>query len=162
MSQVTLQLIVLAVMLFGLMGLAIPVLPGLVIIWVAALVYGIVTGFSLGSGIIMAVLTVLMAVGSIIDNFIMGASARMTGASWWAIGAALVAGIIGSLLIPPFGGLVLALLALFAVEYGRLKDWRQAVESTRSMAFGCGWSVVVRVVIAIIMIALWGAWVLWI
>mgnify|MGYP003430756922 CR=1 FL=1 len=37
----TLQLVVLSVMLFGLLGLIIPVLPGLVIIWVPALIYGI-------------------------------------------------------------------------------------------------------------------------
>lgn len=161
-NPIWIQLVTLSIMLFGLLGLLIPVLPGLVIIWVAALVYGLITGFSWASGIIMVVLTILMAVGSLIDNFIMGASARQTGASWWAIGAALTAGIVGSILLPPFGGLVLALAALFAVEYGRLKNWRQAVETTRSMAFGCGWSVVVRLAIGVIMIMLWGAWVIWI
>ncbi len=160
-AEGTLQLVVLAVMLFGLFGLIIPILPGLVIIWVAALVYGIVTGFTWTSGIILAVMTVLMAVGSVIDNVIMGAKARQTGASWLAIGAALGAGILGSLIFPPFGGFIAALLALFAVEYNRLQDVQKAVDSTRSMALGCGWAAIVRFGMGIVMILLWGAWVLW-
>ena len=160
-NPTTLRLIILAVMLFSTLGLLIPVLPGLVMIWIAALVYGLLTGFSAASIAIMVVLTILMIVGSLIDNVIMGASARQTGASWLAIGAALAAGLVGSLLIPPFGGLVLALAALFAVEYSRLRDWKKAAESTRHMALGCGWAVVVRVGIAAVMIVLWGAWALW-
>lgn len=160
-AEGTLQLVVLAVMLFGLFGLIIPILPGLVIIWVAALVYGIVTGFTWTSGIILAVMTVLMAVGSVIDNVIMGAKARQTGASWLAIGAALGAGILGSLIFPPFGGFIAALLALFAVEYHRLQDVQKAVDSTRSMAIGCGWAAIVRFGMGIVMILLWGAWVFW-
>jgi uncharacterized protein len=160
-NEGTLRIIILAVMLFGMMGLLIPVLPGLVIIWVAALVYGIITGFSWASGAIFFVLTILMIVGSLIDNVIIGASARHTGASWAAIGAAMAAGLIGSLIVPPFGGLVLALIALFAVEYSRLKDWRLAVDSTRGMAMGCGWAVIVRLGIALVMIFMWGAWTIW-
>jgi uncharacterized protein len=157
----TLRLIVLAIMLFGLVGLIIPVLPGLVIIWVPALVYGIITGFNWTSGILFAIMTVLMLVGNVVDNVIMGAKARQQGASWLAIGIAIVLGIIGSIVFPPFGGLIAALIGLFAVEYFRLRDLQKAVDSTRSMAIGCGWAAVIRFGIGIIMILLWGAWILW-
>lgn len=157
----TLRLVVLGIMLFGLLTLAIPVLPGLVIIWVPALVYGVVTGFTWLSGILFAVMTVLMIAGSLVDNVIMGAKARQQGASWLAIAVALVAGLFGSIILPPFGGLVAALIGLFAVEYARLKDTDRALESTRSMAIGCGWAALVRFGIGLVMILLWGAWVLW-
>ncbi len=157
----TLRLVVLAVMLFGLLGLAIPVLPGLVIIWVPALVYGILTGFSWLSGGLFAGMTVLMIIGNLVDNVIMGARAREQGASWLAIAVALTAGIIGSIVFPPFGGLIAALIGLFLVEILRLKDLRRALESTRSMAVGCGWAAVVRFGIGLVMILLWGAWILW-
>lgn len=160
-SLITLRLVVLAVMLFGLLGLVIPVLPGLVIIWIPALVYGILTGFNWTSGILFALMTILMVAGSLIDNVIMGARARQQGASWIAIGVALALGLLGSLVFPPFGGLIAALLGLFAVEMFRLKDLKQALESTRSMAVGCGWAAVVRFGMGTIMILLWGAWVLW-
>ena len=75
-----------------------PILPGLVIIWVAGLVYGLVSGFTLRSAASsLRLMTVLMLVGSVIDNFIMGATARQKGASWIAIALAMVLGVAGSL-----------------------------------------------------------------
>jgi uncharacterized protein YqgC (DUF456 family) len=162
MSDVTrtaLQVVVLAVMLFGLFSLLIPVLPGLVIIWVPALVYGLVTGFNWVSGILFLFITLLMIFGSVVDNIVMGTRARQQGASWIAIAVSLVAGIAGSLVFPPFGGIIAALIGLFAVEFYRLRDWQKAFDSTRSMAIGCGWAAVIRFGIGIVMILLWGAWV---
>jgi uncharacterized protein len=159
-GQAGLQIIVLAIMLFGLFSLFIPVLPGLVIIWVPALVYGLMTGFNWVSGILFGVMTVLMLVGNLVDNVIMGAKARQTGASWVAIGVALAAGVVGSLVFPPFGGLIAALLGLFVVELLRLNDLKRALDSTRSMAIGCGWAAVIRFGIGMVMILLWGIWVL--
>lgn len=158
LALTTLRIIVLVVMAFGLAGLVVPILPGLVIIWVAALAYGLAAGFTLPGGIIFGVMTLIMLGGSVVDNVLMGASARTTGASWWAIGAALVAGVAGSLLLPPVGGIIAALLVLFLIEFSRVKDWRSALHSTREMALGCGWSVVVRVLLGMIMILLWVLW----
>jgi uncharacterized protein len=161
LGQYSLDVIVLAVMLVGLVGLIIPILPGLVIIWLAGLVYGIATGFTLGSSILFAFFTVLMLVGSVIDNVIMGASARQKGASWVAIAISMVLGVVGSLVFPPFGGLVAALLGLFAYEFWRLKDWRQALDSTKSMAIGCGWTTIIRAAMGAVMIGLWVIWATW-
>ena len=74
---------------------------------------------------------------------------------------AVVAGVLGSLIFPPFGGLVAALLGLFAVELYRLRDWRRAMSSTRSMAIGCGWAAVIRFGIGTVMILLFLAWMQW-
>ncbi len=157
----TLQIAVLAVMLFGLFSLLLIVFPGLTIIWVAALAYGLAHGFTTGGGVLFAVITVLMLGGNVVDNITMGASARQTGASWLAIGIALLAGVIGSLVWTPLGGLAAALLGIFVVEYFRLRDWRKAVNSARGMVIGCGWSAFIRFGIGIAMILLWGAWAIW-
>lgn len=150
-----LQWIALTVMLVGELGLLTTILPGLTIIWLAALAYWLAAGFNWVSGVIFGILTVLMVGGNLADNVIMGASARQTGASWLAVLLALAGGVIGSLVWPPFGGLAAALLLLFAVEFFRLRNWRQALRSMRSMAAGCGWAVVVRMLIGAIMILLW-------
>ncbi len=157
-GDVTLLTITLAVMLVGLFGLIFPILPGLVIIWLAGLVYGLISGFDTAGYIILALMTILMIIGSLIDNVIMGASARQKGASWIAIALALILGVAGTLLFPPFGGLIAALLGLFVFEFFRLKDWRKALESTKGMAFGCGWSAVARTGIGLLMIGLWVLW----
>jgi uncharacterized protein YqgC (DUF456 family) len=157
-GNIALLTVTLAVMLVGLAGLIFPILPGLVIIWLAGLVYGILSGFTTPAWIILAAMTVLMLIGSVIDNIIMGASARQQGASWLAIGLALVLGVVGSLLLPPFGGLVAALIGLFGLEFWRLRDWRKALDSTKGMALGCGWSSLVRLLIGLLMIGLWLLW----
>ncbi len=158
MGQLGLQLAVLGVMLVGLAGLLTTLIPGLVIIWAAALVYGLVDGFTWASGIIFAILTVLMVAGSLADNYLMGASARRTGASWLAIGVSLLLGVVGTIVLPPFGGLLGALLGVFAVEMIRLRNWRQAWRSTRSVAAGCGLGVIAKIFVGLFMILMWVLW----
>jgi uncharacterized protein YqgC (DUF456 family) len=99
-----------------------------------------------------------MIVGSLIDNVLIGASAKQKGASWWAIGAALLGAVAGSILLPPLGGLLFAMAALFLVEYFRVKNWRKALDTTGGMAMGCGWAVAARLAIGAVMIALWLLW----
>ena len=157
-GNVTLHILVGLTMVAGWLSLLIVIVPGLVIMWVGALGYGISTGFGTTGWIIFAIMTVLMIVGSLIDNFLMGASARQKGASWWSLGAAWVGAIIGTIILPPIGGLIFALLALFTVEYFRLKDTKQAFDSSTSLATGCGWAVGVRLAIGFVMLILWVLW----
>jgi uncharacterized protein YqgC (DUF456 family) len=150
--------ITLTVMLVGL--LVIPILPGLVIIWVAGLGYGLAAGFGTLGWIMFAILTVLMLVGSIVDNVLMGSSAHKEGAPWWVILLAMVAALIGSFLIPIpiIGGILAALLTLFGIEWLRRKDWRKALASIKGMLIGWGWAFVFRFIIGLIMIGLWLIW----
>jgi len=146
------------IMLAGL--LVLPLLPGLVIIWAAALGYGLAAGFGTLGWIIFAVLTVLMIAGSVIDNILMGRSAHKEGAPWWATMVALLAAIVGSFVIPIpiIGGILAALVTLFGIEWIRRKDWRKALASLKGMAIGWGWAFVIRFIIGLIMIGLWLIW----
>lgn len=146
------------VMLVGLISLIIPVLPGLVIIWIAVLVYGVLTGFTLWSGVIFGLITILMVVGSLVDNITMGASAKVSGASWLVVGLSLLAGLVGSLLFPPLGGLIAALVIMFISEVIRLRDLRKAGSSTVNMALSFGLAVIIRFAMGLVMIGLWAVW----
>jgi uncharacterized protein len=148
----------LTAMLVGL--LVLPLLPGLVIIWVAALGYGLVAGFGTLGWIMFALITVLMLAGSIVDNVLMGTSAHKEGAPWWVILLAMVAAIIGSILIPIpiIGGILAALLTLFGIEWLRRKDWRKALASIKGMMVGWGWAFVIRFITGMVMIGLWLIW----
>ena len=157
--QIFLIIILALVQLVGLISLVIPILPGLVIIWIANLVYGITAGFTVWGWVIFAINTILMIVGSLVDNITMGASAKMTGASWLGVGLSLVAGVVGSMLFPPLGGLVAALIVLFVVEIIRLRDFKRAGNSTASMALGCGLAIIIRFAMGLVMIGLWSVWV---
>jgi uncharacterized protein YqgC (DUF456 family) len=148
--------ITLTAMLVGL--LVIPFLPGLVIIWVAALGYGIAAGFGILGWVMFAIMTVLMLAGSILDNLLMGTSAHKKGAPWWVVLIAMAAAIAGNFALPVVGGILAALLVLFLIEWLRRKDWREALTSMKGMLIGCGWAFVFRFIIGMIMIGLWLIW----
>jgi uncharacterized protein YqgC (DUF456 family) len=154
--EVVLRVLVLAIMAVGM--LVTPILPGLVIIWVASLGYGIAAGFGVLGWIMFAIISVLMVVGSTMDNVLMGTSAHKKGAPWWVIIIAMVAAIAGNFLLPILGGILAGLLVLFLIEWLRLSNWRQALDSMKGMLIGWGWAFVFRFIIGMIMIGLWLIW----
>lgn len=146
-------------MLVGLLGLIVPVFPGTVIMWLAALGYGVVSGFSSMGIILFIVLTILMLGSTLVDNLFMGAGARKSGASWLSIGVALAAGVLGTLIFPPLGGIIAAPLAVLLLEYQRTRDMQAAWQALRGLATGWGLSFVIRFGIGIVMMLTWWLWV---
>lgn len=147
------------VILIGLVGLVVPIFPGILVIWLATLGYGIVTGFTPWAIFFFVVITLLMIAGTTVDNIMMGAGARKGGASWLTIGVALLAGVIGTLLLPPFGGLIGAPLGILILELWRTRELKKAWQALIGMAAGWGLSVFIRLGIGAVMMALWWLWV---
>ena len=154
-----LQVVSLVLMVFGLFSLIIYIIPGLTVIWLTALVYGLITGVSTEALIFFGIITTLMLFGNSLDQLLMGARARKNGAKWGSIILSMLAAFIFSLLFPPFGGIIAALIVLFTLEYIRLRDIRQAGGSTREMAIGCATALIARFGVGLLMIGVWGLWV---
>ena len=150
--------VTLIVMLVGLFGLVVPGFPALVVIWLAALGYGLVAGFPTLGVVLFILITVLMIVGSLVDNLFMGAGARQGGASWLALGIATVAGIAGTIFFPPLGGLLAAPLSVLLVETIRQRSFQKALQAFRGLATGWGLAFVVRFGIGVLMIIAWIVW----
>ena len=146
-------------MLIGLIGLVVPIFPGLLIMWLAALGYGIAAGFGTLGIVIFVIISLLALVGSLADNLFMGAGARKGGASWLSIFLALTVGILGTIIFPPVGGLIAAPIAVLLLEYYRLRDWTLARQAVFGMAKGWGLSLAARLVIGFMMMGLWWIWV---
>ncbi len=72
------NLLILAGMLVTLCGLIVPVFPGLIVIWLLALLYGIVAGFGALGAVLFVIITVLAVVGEISDNVLMRPFHHMT------------------------------------------------------------------------------------
>ena len=145
-------------MLVGLLGLVIPVYPGTVVMWLAALGYGIVSGFSTLGIVLFVIITLLMLVSTVIDNVLMSMGARQGGAAWKSILLAVAAGLIGTIIFPPIGGLIAAPLVVLVLEYRRHRDWEKAFLALRGMAVGWGLAFVVRFGLGLLMIILWVIW----
>ena len=61
--ETTLNILISLTMFVGLFGLIVPIFPGNVVMWFAALVYGIVFGFDVLGGIMFAIITLLISFG---------------------------------------------------------------------------------------------------
>ena len=147
------------IMLVGLIGLLLPIFPGMLVMWLGALGYGVVAGFTPLGIALFVLITILAVAGSLTDNVLMGVGARKGGASCFTVIVALIAGIVGTILLPPFGGIVGALLAIFLLELIRLRDIRKALVAMLGLTTGWGLSFVIRFFIGIVMMVLWWLWV---
>lgn len=154
----SINIITLAVLLTGLFGLIVPVFPAMAVMWLAALGYGVVSGFGTLGLWMFGLITLLALVGAAIDNVLMGVGARQGGASWAALALGMLAGLVGTLLLPPVGGLIAAPGAIFLYEYRRLGDRQKALASLKGLALGWGAAFLARFGLGVMMILLWAVW----
>lgn len=160
--RVLLETLTLFFMLVGLVGLVVPIFPGLVIIWLATLVYALIQtsiqNMLWFEWVIFAIITLLMIVGSIIDNVIIARRVREKQVPWGSIILGYLSGIIASIFFTPLIGIAAAPLGLFGAEYLRLRNSRVAFASTRAWMTGWGITIAVRIAIGVVMIGLWMIW----
>ena len=156
--RVGVETLTLFALIVGTVGLIIPVFPGLVVNWIAILVYGVVSGFGVKGWIIFVLVTILMIVGNVIDNVMMGKKARESGASWLSIVTGYVVSLVVSLIFTPIAGLVAAPVGVFLVEFIWRRKWREALNVAWSLMVGWGWSIAIRITIGVAMIGLWMVW----
>lgn len=154
-----LHIVTLVMMVGGLVSLLTFVIPGLTVIWISALVYALASGFNTTAIIAFIVMTALMLFGNFVDQLVMGARARKSGATWLSIGVSMLAAFVFSIIFPPFGGLIAAMIILMAFEFYRLRDWKQAANSSKEMAIGCASALALRLLIGVVMIGVWFVWV---
>jgi uncharacterized protein YqgC (DUF456 family) len=146
-------------LLAGLFGLIVPVFPGLLVMWLAVLGYGILAGWTTLGVILFILITVIVIAGMLVDNVLMSVGARKGGASWGSILLGLVAGVLGTIFFPPIGGIIAAPLAVLLLEYGRRGNWDSAWRALRGLATGWGASFIVRFLLGLVVMLLWWIWV---
>jgi uncharacterized protein YqgC (DUF456 family) len=160
--QVILETLILFALIVGLLGLIVPVFPGLVVMWLGTLLYALIqsaagdmTGWK---WVLFGIITLLMIAGSIGDNLIIASKMRDKYVPWSSILFAFAAGIVASIFFTPLVGLVAAPVGLFVAENRRLKDRDAAVASTKAYMIGWGWAFAARFLIGLAMIGFWMIW----
>lgn len=134
----------LSVMAIGLIFTVIPPLPGIIIIWAAAIGYGLLLGWEQLGWLTFSFLTLLMILGLIADLAGGQMGAKMGGASCWAIGVGTVVGFGAGIIFSLFGTPVVGCLAgvagtlggILLVERARYGDWRMAIGATKGYVAG--------------------------
>jgi uncharacterized protein YqgC (DUF456 family) len=161
-GEVLLQTLTLFALLVGLLGLLVPVFPGLVVMWLATLVYALIENaagrMAWIDWTLFGLITVLMLVGSVIDNIIIARKMRGQSIPWSSIIVAFLVGIVASIFFTPLLGLASSPLALFGAEYMRLRDRRLAFDSAKAYMIGWGWSFAAVFGIGVLMLVVWLLW----
>lgn len=140
-------------LLVGLVGSVVPLLPGPVLIAVAGVVHTLLrpeSGMGLWGFIIMALLLIL----SFVLDFVSGAvGAKWFGASRWGVAGVFVGGIVGMFFVP-FGLVLGPLIGGIAFELlFAKKELHPAAKSAWGSLLGTGVGMVLRLIISLAMIA---------
>ncbi len=149
-----------ALMLVGLVGVFIPAMPDLLLIWLAALGYGLLVGWGPRGGWLFAGITLLGLIGILADIWVSSAGARAGGASVWGVLGGLALGLVALIVGGPLAGLAGLLAGIFGVEMLRHGEPRRALQATLGTALGYGASFGVKLLLGLGMIGLWAAWLL--
>jgi uncharacterized protein YqgC (DUF456 family) len=161
-DEVVLQTLTLFVLLVGWLGLLIPVFPGLVVMWLATLVYALLENaagrMAWIDWVLFGLISLLMVLGNIVDDIIIARKMRGRSIPWSSILLAFLAGLVASLLFTPLVGLAASPLTLFAAESIRLHNRRQGFASARAYMVAWGWSFAAVFGIGALMIVLWLFW----
>ncbi len=149
-------------MMIGLIFSFLPPLPGTVIIWAAAVFYGLLLDWAKLGWFTFIVLTFLMVLGLVIDFLAGHFGARAGGASWsaiivgaiWGLLLGLVASLIGTPILGCLAGVIGIVIGMLWIEWRNNRDWDRAIRATKGYMAGAAVGVVARGLSGIMMIGI--------
>jgi uncharacterized protein len=159
---VALQGITLAVLLISWAGLLIPVFPGLLVMWLATLVFALLQNLAGRMNwvdwALFGAITLLAIGGGIVDNIIIAGKMRGHEVPWRSILLALGAGLVASIFFTPLIGILASPLALFLAESRRLHNRKKGLDSARQYVLAWGWAFTAVFAVGGLIILLWLLW----
>lgn len=148
------------VMAIGLVATVIPVVPGLLILWLAGLAYAFGSGFDQLAWTMLAILTVLALAGSAASLILPQRGAAARGASAIGYAGAIAGAVLGAIVLPVLGLPIGGVLGLFVAERARTGDQQAAWSMTKGVLRGIGIGAVFELAAGVSMVLAWITWVL--
>jgi len=153
--------VALGMMIVGLLGVFLPLLPGTGFMWVVVLVYAIMERFKTIDPLSLAILTVLGLGGATSDLWMGLLGARVGGASpratVYSLLGSLVGGLVGLIFagLGAFPGMIIgAVGGVLLSEYRARQNWKAAWQATIGLVIGFTLSTVVKAIIGLLMLAI--------
>jgi uncharacterized protein YqgC (DUF456 family) len=137
------EVVVGMVIAIGLVGVLVPVLPGLFLVWGAIAVWAFEVGSTAG-WVVLALATALLVGGTVVKYVVPGRRLREAGVPWASTAAGGVLGVVGFFVIPVVGLLIGFVLGIYLAERVRLRTHRLAWQSTKHALAAAGWSVLIE------------------
>lgn len=143
------------VMLVGLAGVVVPGLPGLGLVWLAALGWVLLDGGGAARWALLGLLTLLALAGTLAPYLLPGRGAKDGGAPWWVLAVGGAGMLLGFFLVPVVGVVLGGVLGVWLAELLRLREAAPAWRSTRSVLTGYGLGVLVQLGAGALMVGSW-------
>ena len=143
-----------ALILIGLVGIALPVLPGLLLVWAGVLLWATEEQTTTG-WVVLGVATALVALGTLVKYLVPGRRMRRAGVRTSTTLAGVVLGIIGFFVIPVVGLALGFVLGVYLAERSRAPHpaaWAATKLAVRAVALSMGIELLTGLVVA----ATWG------
>jgi hypothetical protein len=138
----------------GLVGVVLPVLPGPLLVLAGIAVWAVPRGDTVG-WVVLGVAAGLTLLGAVAKYLLPGRRLRAAGVPWWTLSVGAVLGIIGFFVIPVVGLLLGFVLGVFLAELGRLGSAERAWPSTKHALRAAGWSILIELGAALLATAVW-------
>jgi uncharacterized protein YqgC (DUF456 family) len=140
----------------GLVGIIVPVLPGLVMVWGAVLIWALETRDTVG-WVALGAATLFFVVGMVAKYLVPGRRLREAGVPWWTLTAGTALGIVGFFVVPVVGVLLGFVLGIYLAEGLRIRSFSAAWPATRAALKAVGWSILIELVTALLIAVVWVA-----
>lgn len=142
-------------MVAGLVGIVLPVLPGLLLIWGAGLAWVLLDGGGPARWAGFAVMTALLLLGTLAKYVLPARRAQLAGAPRSTVVLGVIGAIAGFFLIPVFGLVIGGILGVLFAEWRRLGDGSAAWRSTRQVLTAIGIGMLIELVAGLLMVITW-------
>ena len=142
------------IMVVGLFGIAVPVLPGLLLVWAAVLIWA-AEAWSTAGWVVLGMATMLALLGLLMQYILPGRRLRAAGVttSSTMAGAALAA--VGFFVLPVVGAFLGFVLGVYLAERIKLGNHVMAWTSTRHALRAIGLSMGIEMVTGLTIAATW-------
>ncbi len=144
---------VVALMVIGLLGIVVPLLPGTSLVAIGILIWAVFTGGS--AWWVFAAALACMVIAWVIKYYVGGRTMTRAGVGKWSLAAGGVAGIVLFFLIPVVGLVIGFVGGTFAAEAIRLRDaragWTGAVAATKA----AGLLILIELAGALLAVGIW-------
>jgi uncharacterized protein YqgC (DUF456 family) len=142
------------VIVVGLIGIVLPLLPGTLLVFAAIAVWAVVE-HNIVAWVTLGVVTAVLAVSTLIKYLWPARRMRAADVSTWSLLAGAVLGIIGFFVIPLLGLVIGFVLGIYLAELAKRRDQRIAWTSTKHALKGVALSVGVELCGALLATAAW-------
>jgi uncharacterized protein YqgC (DUF456 family) len=148
MEHITLVILFSVIMSVGIVGVLFPLVPSLFYMLFIAVIYGIVDGFHFLTVTNLLVLLSLAVLSIVVDYSAGVLGAKFGGAGKRSLTYGLIGTLLGTIVAPPFGGLIGLFVGIAVGEYLRRGSGRKAVRAGAAGVLGSITGMVLNMLIA--------------